>query len=150
APGHCRGPEASRGRDWRLRGAAHVGPTTAPSPPPALCLARGGLDARWCPVGAVSAPLLPARPRPLPAFSALVPGGARAALWPAPVLLDGALSEVGRAPALAAPPRRLARPGVGRLRERAPPGSSARPQILILHAALDETFFCACLRFGNK
>src|ERR671922_2642912 len=64
APGHRRGPQASRGGDRRLRRAAYLGPTTAPSPPSALCPDRGGPGARRAPVDPVSAALLPPRPRP--------------------------------------------------------------------------------------
>src|SRR2546425_9215997 len=77
----------------------------------------------------MSTPLLPARPGPLAAFSAAVPGGARAALWPGPALLDGSLSGTRRARALAATPHHPARQGLGRLRARAPPGPPARPEV---------------------
>src|SRR2546428_2629182 len=77
----------------------------------------------------MSTPLLRARPGPLAAFSAAVPGGARAALWPGPALLDGSLSGTRRARALAATPRHPARQGLGRLRARAPPGPPARPEV---------------------
>ena len=77
----------------------------------------------------MSAALLPARSRARAAFSAVVPGGARAALWPGPVRLDGSLSGTHRARALAAPPRRRARPGLGRLCERASPGPPTCPHL---------------------
>src|SRR5262249_50176776 len=125
APGHCPGPKTSRGRDRWLRCLAHLGPATASSSPSALCPARGGPGARWDPVAAMSPPLLPARPRPLAALSAPVPGGAGAALRARPPDLDGSLSRTRRAPALATVPRHAARPGVGGLRGRAPPGPPA-------------------------
>src|SRR4029450_5343675 len=73
APGYRWGPQASRGRDRGLRGAPHLEPTTAPSPPSALCPARRGPGARRDPVDPLSATLLPARPGALETVSAAVP-----------------------------------------------------------------------------
>src|SRR4029077_7112665 len=92
APGHRRGPHASRGGDRRLRRAPHLGPTTAPSPASPLCPPRRGPGARRDPVAPVSAALLPARPRPLAALPAPLPRGSGADLHTGPALLDGALS----------------------------------------------------------
>ena len=113
APGHRRGPEASRGGHRRLRRAAYLGPTTPPSPASPLCPPRRGPGARRHPVAPVSAALLPARPRPLTPLSAPVPGGARAALWPGPARLDGSLSGTHCASTLAAAACQPARHGVG-------------------------------------
>src|SRR6266851_6613656 len=129
APGHRRGPQASRSRDRRPRRPPHLGPTTAPSPPPALCPARGGLGLGWHTLGAVSAPFLPARPCPLAALPAPLPRWPCADLRAGPTDLGGSLSGTCRAHALAAPPRHPARQGVGGLRERAYPGPAARPPI---------------------
>src|SRR5919108_2395228 len=109
APGHRRGPQASRRGDWGLRRAPHLGPTTAPSPPCALCPPRRGPRPRWRRVGGVSAALLPARPRALTPLPAPLPRRPGASLWPGPPDLDGALSGACRAQALAAPPCRAAR-----------------------------------------
>src|SRR5215471_1496080 len=79
-PGHRRGPAASRGGDRRLRRAPHLGPTTPPSSPSPLCPACRGDRGGWRAVGAVSPPLLLARPGPLAALPAAVPRGAGAAL----------------------------------------------------------------------
>src|SRR5215831_1785935 len=81
-------------------------------------------------MGAVSPPLLLARPGPLTALPASLPRGPGAALRAGPARLDGSLSGAGRAHTLAVPPRRAARPRVGGLRQRAPPGPAARPAIL--------------------
>src|SRR6266478_6969163 len=101
APGYCWRPEASRGRDRRPRRAAHLGSTTPPSSPSALCPARGRPGTRRDPVDPVSAALLPARPCPLATLSATVPGGAGVPLWSRPADLDGSLSEACRACPLA-------------------------------------------------
>src|SRR5438552_2202787 len=85
--------------------------------------------AGWRTVGVMSSPRLLARPGPLAALSAPGPRGAGAPLWPGPPDLDGALSGACRAPTLAVPPRRAARPGVGGLRQRAHPGPPARPAV---------------------
>src|SRR5262249_47423303 len=108
APGHRRGPDASRGGDWRLRRAPHLGPATAPSSPSPLCPACRGDGTLWHTVGIMSSPFLLARSGPLAAFSAPVPRGAGAPLWAGPPDLDGALSGAGRAHTLAASPRRAA------------------------------------------
>src|SRR5215468_3725485 len=91
-PGHRRGPQASRGGDRRLRRAPHLGPTTALSPPSALCPARGGPGAQRNPVAPVSAALLPPRPRPLAALPTPLPRRPGAPLRAGPALLAGALS----------------------------------------------------------
>src|SRR5437867_1996320 len=128
-PGHRRGPETSRGGDWRLRRAAHLGPTTAPPSPSPWCPPRRGDRTGWGTVGAVSSPLLLACPGPLATLPAPLPRWPGATLRTGPALLHGALSGARRAHPLAAAPRHPGCPGVGGLRQRAPPGSPARPHL---------------------
>src|SRR5438874_5271454 len=78
--GHRRGLQASGRGDWGPRRAPHLGSTTAPSSPPALCPPRGGRGPGWLPLGTMSATLLPARPRPLTALSTTISRRAGAAL----------------------------------------------------------------------
>src|SRR4029450_4073908 len=77
----------------------------------------------------MSPPLLLARPGPLAAVPAAVPRGLGAALWAGPPDLDGALSGARAGWALAAAPRRPARPGGGGLRQRTPPRPPACPEV---------------------
>src|SRR5712691_12588312 len=118
APGHRRGPQASRSRDRRPRRPPHLGSTTAPSPPPALCPARGGLGLGWHALGAVSAPFLPTRPCPLAPLPAPLPRGPCADLRAGPTDRGGSLSGTQRAHTLATFPRGAARQGMGGLRQR--------------------------------
>src|SRR5262249_34509690 len=104
-------------------------PTTAPPSPSPLCPARRGDSAGWGTLGAVSSPLLLARPDPFTALPASLPRRPGAALRAGPARLDGTLSGARRAHPLAAAPRHPGRPGVGRVRQRAPPGSPARPHL---------------------
>src|SRR5713101_761433 len=78
----------------------------------------------------MSAPLLPARPCPLASLPAPLPRGSCTEPRGGPPDLRGPLSGTRRAPAGATVPRYLARPGMGGVRQRAHPGSSARPHLL--------------------
>ena len=86
-----------------------------------LVCSQPGLAAAGSNRSALSAALLPARPRLSRRFRRLFLAGLAQPLA-GPALLDGALSGTHRARALAATPRRLARPRLGRLRARAAPG----------------------------
>src|SRR5215475_5602766 len=129
APGYRRGPQAVRRRDWRPRRPPHLEPTTAPSPPPALCPARGGLGCGWHALGAVSATFLPPRPCPLAPLPAPLPRGPCADLRAGPTDLGGSLSGTHRAHTLAAFPRGAARQGMGGLRQRTSRYPPACPEV---------------------
>src|SRR5262249_43810127 len=129
APGHRWGSEASRGGDRRVFGAPHPGPTTPPSPPPPFCPTFPGGPGWWRAVGAASPHLLLACPGPLAALPAPLPRRPYTDLRRGSLPLGGSLSGTRRAYTLAALPLHAARPGVGRLRQRASPGPSARPAV---------------------